>query len=247
MQRSGSLRVATLNLWGIRGDWNARRTALMHGFRQLNPDIIAFEESIVTDEYDQVRDLLNSDYHVVHHGVRQADGMGISIASRWKPEAVHELDLQLSPRTADFPCTALLAEVQTPEPIGALLFVNHFPSWKLDFEYEREQQAVRTARLIEDVVAGRKMHVVLVGDLDAEPNAASIRFWSGRQSLDSMSVCYRDAWESAHPADAGHTFTPDNLLMKDPDWPFRRIDYIFVRCGLHGGPTLGISACSLIF
>ena len=31
------------------------------------------------------------------------------------------------------------------------------------------------------------------------------------------------------------------------DWPFRRIDYIFVRCGEHEGPTLEIRACELIF
>ncbi len=28
--------------------------------------------------------------------------------------------------------------------------------------------------------------------------------------------------------------------MEDGDWPFRRIDHILVRCGLHGGPTLEI-------
>ena len=77
--------------------------------------------------------------------------------------------------------------------------------------------------------------------------ASSVRFWTGRQSLGGMSVCYRDAWESAHPGEAGHTFTPDNPLVVDWDWPFRRIDYIMVRCGEHGGPTLAISRCERIF
>ncbi|MFL5339674.1 MAG: endonuclease/exonuclease/phosphatase family protein, partial [Gemmataceae bacterium] len=36
-------------------------------------------------------------------------------------------------------------------------------------------------------------------------------------------------------------------LVVDWDWPFRRIDYIFVRCGEHGGPTLAISDCRVIF
>jgi endonuclease/exonuclease/phosphatase family metal-dependent hydrolase len=31
--------------------------------------------------------------------------------------------------------------------------------------------------------------------------------------------------------------------MADADWPFRRIDYVFVRCGTHGGPTLRIKRC----
>ena len=31
-----------------------------------------------------------------------------------------------------------------------------------------------------------------------------------------------------------HTYTPDNPLLVDDDWPLRRIDYVLVRCGEHG-------------
>jgi endonuclease/exonuclease/phosphatase family metal-dependent hydrolase len=89
--------------------------------------------------------------------------------------------------------------------------------------------------------------VIVAGDFDADPDAASIRFWTGRQSLEGTSVCYRDAWESANPHTPGDTFTPENPLVADPDWPFRRIDYILVRCGEHGGPTLTITDCRRIF
>jgi endonuclease/exonuclease/phosphatase family metal-dependent hydrolase len=153
----------------------------------------------------------------------------------------------VTPRTADFACTTLLAEVRAPDPVGPLLFVNHLPSYQPSFERERELQAVAAARVAERLAGERNLHVVVVGDFDADPQAASIRFWSGRQSLDGMSVCYRDAWDSAHPTEPGHTFTPDNPLVADPDWPFRRIDYIFVRCGHHGGPTLAIRRCERIF
>ncbi len=119
----------------------------------------------------------------------------------------------------------------------------------MDFEYERELQAVVAARVIEERVRQNGLHVMLVGDLDAEPDATSIRFWCGRQSLGGMSVCYRDAWQSTHPHEPGDTFTPDNPLMAlaNWDWPFRRIDYLFVRCGEHGGPTLRISSCQRVF
>jgi endonuclease/exonuclease/phosphatase family metal-dependent hydrolase len=40
---------------------------------------------------------------------------------------------------------------------------------------------------------------------------------------------------------------PDNPLVADWDWPFRRIDYIFVRCDVHGGPTLAIQDCARTF
>jgi endonuclease/exonuclease/phosphatase family metal-dependent hydrolase len=35
--------------------------------------------------------------------------------------------------------------------------------------------------------------------------------------------------------------------MADPDWPFRRIDHVLVRCREHGGPVLRIDDCRLIF
>ena len=61
---SGMVRVATLNLWGRRGAWTERRLVLIEGFRQLRPDLVAFQEAIVGDGYDQVTNLLGPEYHV---------------------------------------------------------------------------------------------------------------------------------------------------------------------------------------
>ena len=63
-------------------------------------------------------------------------------------------------------------------------------------------------------------------------------------------MSYRDAWETIHPDEAGHTFALRNpLMMEDSDVVqerSRRIDYIFVRADEHG-PTLEITACDLLF
>jgi endonuclease/exonuclease/phosphatase family metal-dependent hydrolase len=241
------MRVVTQNLWGIRGDWEARRAVLIDGFRELEPDLVAFIEAIKTDEYDQVVDLLGPDFHVAHQQAREPDGQGASIASRWPIGDVREVDLNVTPRTADFACTTLIAEIQAVGPFAPLVFANHVPNWQLQFEHERELQALEAARFLEELVRDRDVHVVLAGDFTADPDAANVRFISGRQSLDGTSVCYRDAWESVHPGEPGETFTPDNPLLADWDWPFRRLDYVFVRCGLHGGPTLEIIACERIF
>jgi endonuclease/exonuclease/phosphatase family metal-dependent hydrolase len=79
---TGTLRVATLNLWGQRGDWAARRRVLAAGFARLNADLVAFQEAIVTDGADQVREILGGDYHVVHQREREGDGQGVSIGGR---------------------------------------------------------------------------------------------------------------------------------------------------------------------
>lgn len=250
------MRILTINLWQRHGAWADRRSVLIDGIHRIQPDLVGFAESVRTDDYDQTADLLGPEFVVAHSKARGPDGMGISIGSRWPLAEVHELDLNVTPRTAGFPTATLAAEIDIPGPIGPLLFVNHFPNWQLNLEYERELQAVATARFVEQRVSRKPQQVVMVGDLDADPEAASIRFWRGHQSLHGTSVCYRDAWASKHGSDPGHTFTPENPQVRDQvvkgmrpfrDWPFRRIDYIFVRLGAHGGNSLDILRCERIF
>lgn len=256
---TGQVRVATLNLWGRRGEWEERRRTLAEGFRELDPDLVAFQEAVVGDGYDQVIDILGQGYHLAHQTDRELgrggdieDGQGISIASRWPIGEVWEPDLNVTPRTEDFACGAIIAEVLVPDPVGTLLFVNHLPNWQLTHEHERELQTVIVGRAIEEIAERRGLgHVVLAGDLDATPDAASVRFWRGRQSLGGMSVCYRDAWGSTHPGEPGHTFTAENPLVIAENWDWelelgRRIDHIFVRCSAHG-PTLDIRSCERVF
>jgi endonuclease/exonuclease/phosphatase family metal-dependent hydrolase len=251
-QAKVDLRVATLNAFGVRENWPARRTVMKSGFAELNADLVALQEVIATDEYDQVRDVLGDGYDVAHHSERETDGQGISIASRWPITARHEVNLHLTTRPAGFACSALICEIQPPEPIGRTVFVNHLPDWQLTHEAEREQQTVAVARFIENIVDGEPVHVIVAGDMDATPDAASIRFWTGKQSLDGLSVCYRDAWTACHPGDPGLTFTPENTLMpiaEIGDWelePGRRIDYLLIRCTDHG-PTLHTASCRRLF
>jgi endonuclease/exonuclease/phosphatase family metal-dependent hydrolase len=251
--RDGAIvRVATLNAFGLREDWPARRAVMAAGFAGLSADLVAMQEVVVGGGYDQVRDVLGETYHVEHHGERESDGQGISIASRWPVTAVHEVDLHVGPRPAGFACSALVAEVQVPGPVGRVVFVNHLPDWQLTHEAERERQTVTIARFIEDLVAGERVHVVVAGDMDATPDAASIRFWTGKQSLDGFSVCYRDVWAAARPGEPGHTFTPANWLTvtaEAGEWalePGRRIDHILVRCTDYG-PTLAVAGCRRLF
>jgi endonuclease/exonuclease/phosphatase family metal-dependent hydrolase len=242
-----ALRVATLNVWGTRGDWTARRAIMRQGFEELNADLITLQETIVIDGYDQARQFLDAGYHLAHQRNREADGQGVTTASRWPFGQVLEVDLQLSARTAGFAATCLITEVLAPEPWGRIWLANQLPDWRLDHEYERRIQTVAAARTLERLRAHRPGHVIVAGDLDADPEAGSVRFWTGRQDFDDFSVCYRDAWESARPGEPGPTFVPENPHAADWDWPFRRIDYILVRCGEHGGPTLPVTGCTRTF
>src|SRR5215213_5237106 len=167
------MRVLTQNLWGYyyplegagtgkarpgadpSAAWSDRRAVLADGLRALDPDLAAFQEAIFSDDYDQVTDLLGPGYHVAHQTRREADGSGVSLASRWPLAEVHEVDLQLTPRTEGFLSVALVAEIEAPPPIGPLLFVNHKPNFELHLEHERGLQAVATASFVERLVAER--------------------------------------------------------------------------------------------
>jgi endonuclease/exonuclease/phosphatase family metal-dependent hydrolase len=205
---------------------------------------VALQETFAGDGRDQVREIFGDRLHVVHSRRRARDGSGIAIASRWAPEEVEELALEGSARDDGFPCATLVVTVRPPGLDEPVRFVNHFPSWKPQQELERERQAVQAARRLEELTG----HVVVAGDFDADPEAASLRFWTGRQSLGGTSVCYRDAWARVHPGEPTATFSPEeNPLVADPDWPFRHIDHVLVRCGVHGGPTLAVRDCRRIF
>lgn len=243
------LRVAVQNVWGRYGAWPQRREVLRAGLREAAPDLITFIEPVKVDDYDEVEDLVGPGYEVVYQSRRERDVVGTALASRWPIEDVHELDLQVSDRMAGSPDVTLAAEIRALEPFGPLLFLAANPKWEMGYERERELQALIAARFVEEWLADREAHVIIAGDFDAVPDAASIRFLSGRQSLDGVSVCYRDAWASVHGDEPGHTFTPHNALVRDGEtaWDVpRRIDYVFVRCDDYG-PTLEIRDCRRLF
>ena len=51
--------------------WTERRSVLVDGFGELRPDLVAFQEAIVGDGYDQVVDLLGPGYYVAHQTDRE--------------------------------------------------------------------------------------------------------------------------------------------------------------------------------
>lgn len=238
------MRILTQNVLGpAHHGWERRRPALTEGMRALAPDVVALQEVV------DVPDLLGPGWQEVWHSRRDPDGTGAALASRWPIGAVHEIDGRVSERARELHwCGTVVAEVLAPEPVGPFVVVHHKPVHRLDAEREREVHAVAAARLVEAVAPDPDTHVVLLGDFDTRPDAASMRFWTGRQSLDGTSVCYHDAWESVHGDHPGHTFTPENPLVQVGGFHLvrgRRIDYVLVR-GRPQGPTLQVRACERV-
>lgn len=231
------LRILTLNMQNTEGD--PRRTAAINReLKRLAPDLVALQEVVQTPERRQLDELLDG---TDLHGTHQGDVLsyvppfvdrygGSAVATRWPHSVVEVLDLRLSGAT-DVPWCTLAAVVPVPGE-GEVLFLGTTASWRLDAEWARERQAVALTDL--DARHRRPLPTIIAGDFNAAPEAASIRYLSGLQSLGGRSVHYHDAWAVAGDG-PGRTWTVDNPLtravvdqiVRQPQHR-RRIDYIFL-------------------
>jgi endonuclease/exonuclease/phosphatase family metal-dependent hydrolase len=242
------LRVLTANILGpANADWEARLPVLARALRGAGPDIAALQEVPARDP-GIVRALLGDGYHVTPFSRTADDGVGGVVATRWPHRLLTEID-QRDPARGDddeLPWAATVL-IHVGTPVGDVLVAHHKPSWPFPWEDARERQAVRVARAVEEHVGDA--HAVILGDLDATPDAASVHFLRGRRPVDGLSVCYQDAWETVHPLDPGFTFDAVNPLVRRGEVATavtRRIDYVLVRSRLHG-PTLQVASCDLLF
>jgi endonuclease/exonuclease/phosphatase family metal-dependent hydrolase len=237
------LRLLTFNVLTIdSASGRERHEVVRRLLPDLRADVIALQEVTRSPEFDQAVDLLGPDFAIVDLPGWTPEHVGECLASRWPLGEVSTLDGPLAATVA--------AEVLVPPPVGPLLAVHHKAAYELQLEHVREEQALATARFVEDLVSDRPdLPVVLMGDLNADPDAASLRFLTGRQSLAGTSVRYEDAWEATHPDEPGHTFSPRNPLVRAGQMPLergRRIDHIMIRSGTYG-PPLDVTDCRLVF
>ena len=241
------LRVMTMNAYGpANPDWDRRHRLLGDTIRELDPDVIALQEVPLDLDGDLGR-IVGHGYHLAPFS-QAADGVGGTVATRWRHRLVTEVDLRITERATKALSwsAAVLLEMETP--LGNVVVVHHKPSWPFPFEHEREQQAVLVAQTVEDHIASRDVHAVVLGDFDATPDSASLSFWRWRRPVDGFSVCYQDAWEYAHPGDPGYTFELTNPLVRDGEVATavtRKIDHILVRSILHG-PTPQVAHCQRV-
>jgi endonuclease/exonuclease/phosphatase family metal-dependent hydrolase len=235
----GRLRCLTFNVLSPDNrDWDRRRTVIRDALHLLRADVVALQEV----RPDDVEELIGSGYCVTPFAAVSENGVGAVLATRAPHRVLEEIDQRTAEHGADLPwCATLIVELEAP--VGRLVVAHHKPNWPFPLEVERERQAHRAALAVERH-AGEGPAVVL-GDFDATPDAASVLFWRGRRSLNGVSVCYQDAWETVRPTEPGLTFTAESPLVAAGEVATavsRRIDYVLVRAGRHGA-LLKVLSC----
>jgi endonuclease/exonuclease/phosphatase family metal-dependent hydrolase len=196
------VRVLSLNVWNTQGD-PARASIINKELRRLKPDLISLQEVVQWGGVTMLERLLRdvgiqgyhqSDFQAVSPPFADKYG-GTAIASRWPLQMLEVLDLRVD-GAADVPWATLAAAIEIPD-LGDLLFIGATTAWRPAAEAARERQAMLIADL--DARHRRTLPTIIAGDFNASPEASSIRFLTGRQSLSGRSTLFHDAWQSSRP------------------------------------------------
>jgi len=246
-----ALSVLTLNLWHDSGPWPERAARIRGWIDRLAPDLIGFQEALRVPGFDQVAELLGArPYHVAfarasafpraREETRRGE-LGNAVASRFPIASQESIAL---PDAGDGETrSAISATVHAP-PGPVSIICTHL-NWKFRHGWVREQQVVA---LCDFALRRRPKHgfpPILVGDFNAEPEAAEIRYVTGLQSIGGWSVAFLDAWRVAGGGGPGVTWSNANPYARAEREPDRRIDYIF--SGLPRRDGLGqITSCRVV-
>ncbi|MGO9931835.1 MAG: endonuclease/exonuclease/phosphatase family protein [Steroidobacteraceae bacterium] len=230
-----SLSVLTLNVWNREGPWLKRLALIRSWVDRLQPDLIGFQEAV---DADHTRDLLSDrGYCSEWMGTKS----GIAIAARWPIHDRRELWLPGDGDSNGGP--ALRGRVESPHGIIPFTCATTW-FYMTHHGYKRERQAPA----LNEFARGKDTNdfpAILVGDFNADPESAEIRYLKGLQSLQGTSAYWCDAWEHAGDGGKGATWSKSNDFAAWAPWPNRRIDYIFVaQPRLDGAGT--IEHCSVV-
>lgn len=243
------MRVLQLNIWARFGPYADREPRLRQLFADLAPDLVALQE-VDADPSDPARnqavELLGPlGYDVAytpHPGDRHP---GIAIASR-RPFT--------ESRVAELGHDGMAIAGRVPMGDEGLWFCSAVPlSWLPGREGEREDECLVLDEWLGGLAASDTIPPVLGGDFDATPDAASIRFLTGLQSLGGRSTYWADAWALAGDGSPGVTWTTESPYVRpfaeaafgEPEH-HRRIDYVFVGSPIRWRPRLVIRSTSVV-
>lgn len=227
------MRVMTFNIWNYNPHWPVRRDLLADLIARYQPDAVALQETRHDFRYERGRGqgeqlAERTGYHAtsataqVYIPVLRVDE-GLTVLTRAAPEEVEVRRLTLHPHDRqDENHRVALAVALTFDGRRVHIVDTHFSLSAM----ARQTNAVEVAQFVA-ARAGAEPAVVM-GDLNAEPDAPEIRYLGGEIELLGERAAFVDCWTAAHPDRPGFTYASDR--------PYQRIDYVFAR-GFAAGPT----------
>lgn len=241
------MRVLQLNIWARYGPYAEREPRLRQLFADVQPDLVAMQEvDSAGDGSNQAVELLGElGYRVAYTPHPGDKHPGIAVASRVGMAAS---------RVKELGHDGVAIAARIPAGDDAFWFCSAVPlSWLPGYEDEREDECLVLDEWLCDLAARDSVQPILAGDFDATPDAASIRFLTGLQSLRGRSTYWADAFALAGDGSPGFTWTTDSPYVQ----PFaeatfgepnhhRRIDYVFVGSPIRWKPRLVVRSAAVV-
>lgn len=209
------MKVLTLNIWGLSGNWERRCQLIAKLLKQEQPDVVGLQEvcyfrksSLVGENQAMVLARLAyfPFWHFVPAHRNLSKTIGQAILSRHPITAV---DILPFPRDASDPKDTedrLAVWVRVALGKGLEFCVTHL-------SLSRKARKRSVLKLVEWLWGISNASKILVGDLNDEPNSPPLRFL-----LRETNPPFADAWQVAKGEEAGFTF-PSSA-------PKHRIDYV---------------------
>src|SRR3954471_13333469 len=235
------LRVATINVWNKAGPWLARLPLIRGELQRLAPEVVGMQEVLrfrpdaasdapLNAQNDQATEIAQGLGFEIAYSVASDYGNGLkfgnAVLSRYP--IVEQQSFALPGVESGESRSLLYALCETPH--GCLpVFVTHL-NWKFHHGAIRQRQVAFIAQRMAELspIDGPHLPPVLMGDFNAAPDAAEIRFLTGLHSLAGKTVFFADSWLFAGEG-PGYTFDRGNEYALKAHEPSRRIDYVFVR------------------
>lgn len=221
-----TLRVMTWNVLRFE-NWAERQAAIEAVIRSEDPDILLLQEVATAEgQSESLAEKLGfHEFHTTDTDPASAY-MGNAILSRWP--LVDSVDTRL-PGADGRPAHRSLLSARVDTPWGRWpIACTH-----LDHRFDDSELRCRQVDAVVDVVADlrgdpdRDRPVILGGDFNAVPDSDEIRRLTGRAAPHRRGLVFNDMWEMAGVG-PGWTWSADNPMLAEANWPNRRLDYLFV-------------------
>jgi endonuclease/exonuclease/phosphatase family metal-dependent hydrolase len=241
------MRVMTFNIWNYNPSWKERRALIAGLIKHHQPDVVALQETRHDFRFErgkgqgeQIAELTGY-YPTFALGqvyiplLRVAEGLTILARDAPVRTTVEQLTRHWGERADQNQRVCLCVTVSS----GGSLFHVFDTHFSLSAA-ARRTNALEVTRFVAEQAQGEP--AVLMGDLNAEPDAPEIRFLTGQEPLEGQTASFTDCWTSAHPDAPGFTYASFN--------PVRRIDYVLglnLPAGVKGAEIIGGEASNGVY
>ena len=229
-ERDELWRVATLNIWNRQGPWPERLPLIREALRALDADVIALQEVLgFTGMPSQAHEIADGTGWNVHHVPAWNVGGGLTFGNAiLSPHPLSDLQtLELPTPPGLDTRTAAFARVELPH--GPMpVFATHL-TWQHHLGHVRCHQVRALADHADRLAPTSGPPAVILGDLNADPDADEMRFLRGLTPLGGTSVFFSDSWAVTRASEPGYTYDRRNSYALRSREHSRRIDYCLVR------------------